>query len=127
MLKPIDTSKWNRQDIIREAKMQTDVISRLDVWKRLAYSMVAIGFVLGLWGTNVSNTIGIVAGVVCLVVGIPASIVLTVGVSRGRRNVEHMLEAAGVDVKELLRPRGKGDVAKRHAADDAKAAQAQDD
>ena len=55
MLKPVDTSKWSSQDIIREAKMQTDAIARLDVWKRLAYSLVAIGFVLGMWGANVAN------------------------------------------------------------------------
>ena len=125
MLKPVDTSKWSSQDIIREAKMQTDAIARLDVWKRLAYSLVAIGFVLGLWGANVANTIGIVAGVLCLVVGIPASVVLTVGVSRGRSNVKHMLEAAGVDVGALLRPRSKGEAASSRSVDSTPAAKSQ--
>lgn len=125
MLKPVDTSKWSSQDIIREAKMQTDAIARLDVWKRLAYSLVAIGFVLGLWGANVANTIGIAAGVLCLVAGIPASVVLTVGISRGRNNVKHMLEAAGVDVDALLRPRSKGEAASSHNVDGARAARSQ--
>lgn len=125
MLKPIDTSTWSSQDIIREAKMQTDAIARLDVWKRLAYSLVAIGFVLGLWGANVANTIGIAAGVLCLVAGIPASVVLTVGVSRGRNNVKHMLEAAGVDVGVLLRPRSKGEAASSRSVDNTPAAKSQ--
>lgn len=125
MLKPIDTSTWSSQDIIREAKMQTDAIARLDVWKRLAYSLVAIGFVLGLWGANVANTIGIAAGVLCLVAGIPASVVLTVGVSRGRNNVKHMLEAAGVDVGALLRPRSKGEAASSRSVDNTPAAKSQ--
>lgn len=125
MLKPVDTSKWSSQDIIREAKMQVDAIARLDVWKRLAYSLVAIGFVLGMWGANVANTIGIAAGVLCLVAGIPASVVLTVGISRGRNNVKHMLEAAGVDVDALLRPRSKGEATSSHNVDGARAARSQ--
>ena len=125
MLKPVDTSKWSSQDIIREAKMQADAIARLDVWKRLAYSLVAIGFVLGLWGANVANTIGIAAGVLCLVAGIPASVVLTVGISRGRNNVKHMLEAAGVDVDALLRPRSKGEAASSRSVDNTPAAKSQ--
>lgn len=125
MLKPVDTSTWSSQDIIREAKMQADAIARLDVWKRLAYSLVAIGFVLGLWGANVANTIGIAAGVLCLVAGIPASVVLTVGISRGRNNVKHMLEAAGVDVDALLRPRSKGEAASSRSVDNTPAAKSQ--
>lgn len=125
MLKPVDTSTWSSQDIIREAKMQTDAIARLDVWKRLAYSLVAIGFVLGMWGANVANTIGIAAGVLCLVAGIPASVVLTVGISRGRNNVKHMLEAAGVDVDALLRPRSKGEAASSRSVDNTPAAKSQ--
>lgn len=107
MLNPIDTSRWTRQDIIKEAKMQSDALARLGVWKRLAYSLVAVGFVLGIWGANVAATPAVVAAVICLVVGIPASAVLTVGINHGKRNVENMLTAAGVDVNELLQPRGK--------------------
>ena len=125
MLKPIDTSTWSSQDIMREAKMQADAIARLDVWKRLAYSLVAIGFVLGLWGANVANTIGIAAGVLCLVAGIPASVVLTVGISRGRSNVKHMLEAADVDVDALLRPRSKGEATSSRSVDSTRAARSQ--
>lgn len=37
----------SRDDLIREAKMQTDAIQRLNVWLRLGYSLVAIGFLRG--------------------------------------------------------------------------------
>lgn len=40
----------SRDDLIREAKMQTDAIQRLNVWLRLGYSLVAIGFLMGMWG-----------------------------------------------------------------------------
>ena len=36
MLKPLDTSNWSRQDIIREASIQSAALARLGVWKRLA-------------------------------------------------------------------------------------------
>ena len=116
MLNPIDTSHWKRQDIIREAQMQSAAIARLDMWKRLAYSLVAIGFILGLWGSGTSTTPAIVVGVVCLVIGVPSSIVLTVGINHAKTNVKNMLTAAGVDVKELLKVRSKKDVDGRSAS-----------
>lgn len=110
MLDPIDTSKWTRADILNEARMQSAAIARLGVWKRLAYSLVAIGFILGFWGTGSEVGAAVAAAVICLVIGIPASIVLTVGVSHAKRNVENMLASAGVDVDELLKPRSRRDV-----------------
>lgn len=108
--KPIDTSKWTRSDILREAQMQSGALARLGTWKRLAYSLMAIGFLLGLWGINGGVASVVVVSVVCLVLGVPASIVLTVGVNRGKANVKNMLAAAGMDVEELLAPRGKRSV-----------------
>ena len=102
MLKPIDTSRWTREDILKEANLQSGAIARLDTCRRLAYSLVAIGFVLGLWGANAGLTWVMVVGVVCLVVGLPASAVLTVGVRRGRENVRCMLAAVGIDADELV-------------------------
>lgn len=107
MLNPIDTSRWTRQDIIKEAQMQSVAIARLDTWKRLAYSLAGVGVILVVWGYGASAMPGLVAGVICLVLGIPASAVLTVGVNHAKVNVENMLTAAGVDVQELLKPRGK--------------------
>lgn len=107
MLKPIDTSRWSRQDIMKEARMQSAAIARLDTWKRLAYSLAGIGVILVVWGYGASVTAGLVAGVICLVLGIPASAVLTVGVNHAKVNVKNMLNAAGIDVQELLKPRGK--------------------
>lgn len=109
MLKPLDTSHWSQQDILKEASMQSAALARLGVWKRLAYSLVAIGFIVGMWGMNASLTPALVAGVICLVLGGFASVVLTVGTSRGKKNVEAMLESAGIDVDELLKLRKKED------------------
>lgn len=94
--------KLNTSELIEEARLQTGAIQRLKVWMRLAYSLVAVGFILGLWGSQQGSTPAIVAGVACLVVGTPFSIVLKVGVTRATRNVERILEAAGVDVDELF-------------------------
>lgn len=93
----------SRDDLIREAKMQTDAIQRLNVWLRLGYSLVAIGFLMGMWGMQGGPGWGAPVGIVCLVVGTPLSIVLKVGTTNAKKNVERMLEAAGVDVEELMR------------------------
>lgn len=78
--------------LLREAELQTQAIMRLDVYKRIAYSLVAIGAVLvgvGFFG-GLGTTWGVV-GIVLLVVGIPASAVLYVGTKHGRQNVENMI------------------------------------
>ena len=46
----LDTSGWTRADLVREAKLQTDAIQRLNVWLRIGYSLLALGFIVGYWG-----------------------------------------------------------------------------
>lgn len=103
MLKQLDTSRWSRSDIIKEAKLQTDAIQRLNVWLRLGYSLIAVGFILGLWASQAGSTPGIIAAVIFIVVGAPVALILKVGTTRARKNVEALLTAAGVDVEELRR------------------------
>ena len=93
----------SRDDLIREAKMQTDAIQRLNVLLRLGYSLVAIGFLMGMWDMQGGPGWGVPVGIVCLVVGTPLSIVLKVGTTNAKKSVERMPEAAGVDVEELMR------------------------
>lgn len=95
--------KMSREALIVEAKLQTDAIQRLNVWLRLGYSFVAVGFILGLWGMQGGPAWGVPAGVVCLVIGAPISIILKIGTTNAHKNVERILAAAGVDVEELKR------------------------
>ena len=117
-LERLDTSQWTRSDIIKEAKLQTDAIQRLGVWLRLAYSLVAIGFIIGLWASQVGSTAGVVGAVACLVIGVPSAVILKVGTTRAHRNVEAMLAAAGVDLEGLRRRPATGNE-DAGAADDA--------
>lgn len=87
-----------RESLVREAKLQTDAIQRLEVWKRLAYSLLAVGFLLGYWGFENggpawSGPVGIAVAAVSAI----ASFVLWLGTGNAKRNVRRILEAAGVD------------------------------
>ena len=95
--------KMTRAELVCEAKLQTDAIQRLNIWLRLGYSLVALGFILGLWGYQQDQVPAIVCGVVCLAIGVPVAAILKVGTTRAHRNVEKILVAAGVDVEELKR------------------------
>ena len=92
----------SKEELIKEAKLQTDAIQRLNVWLRLGYSLVAVGFLVGMWGMQGGPSWGVPLGVVCLVIGVPMAIVLKVGTTNAKKNVERMLAAAGVDVDELM-------------------------
>lgn len=97
----LDTSTWSREDLIREAKLQTDAIQRLNVWLRIGYSLLAIGFIVGYWGFYGGGGTGFgVLGVVLLVIGALVSAVLKVGTTNAKRNVRSILAAAGVDLDE---------------------------
>ena len=104
----LDTSNWTRDDLIREAKLQTDAIQRLNVWLRIGYSLLAIGFIVGYWGFYGGGGTGFgVLGVVLLVVGALVSAVLKVGTTNAKKNVRNILSAAGVDLDEWAREHGK--------------------
>ena len=96
---PLDTSNWTRDDLIREAKLQTDAIQRLNVWLRIGYSLLAVGFILGYWGFYGGGGTGFGAlGIVVLVIGALLSLVLKVGTTNAKKNVKAIMAAAGVDL-----------------------------
>ena len=97
----LDTSNWTREDLVREAKLQTDAIQRLNVWLRIGYSLVALGFILGYWGFYGGGGTGFGAlGVVLLVLGAIVSAVLKVGTTNAKKNVRNILAAVDVDLDE---------------------------
>lgn len=111
-LKSLDTSDWTRDDLIREARLQTDAIQRLNVWLRLGYSLVAAGFIVGYWGFYGGGGTGFGAlGVVLLVAGAVMSVVLKVGTTNAKKNVQALMAAAGVDIakKGSSEKGGKGE------------------
>jgi hypothetical protein len=78
--------------LVAEARAQTLAIQRLEVWLRLAYSVLALAFLLAYWGlaeadNRVAGVIGIVLGVLAFAV----VFVLRTGISHGRSNVQAML------------------------------------
>ena len=112
----LDTSNWTRDDLIREAKLQTDAIQRLNVWLRIGYSLLAVGFILGYWGFYGGGGTGFgVLGVVLLVVGALVSAVLKVGTTNAKKNVRNILAAAGVDLDEWALEHGKGKGGEKNA------------
>lgn len=98
MPRPVNTENWSRADLVKEARMQTDAIQHLKVWLRLAYSLVAVGAILLIWSSSSAKGVATAVGAVCLVLGIPAAIVLRVGITRATANVQGILSQAGVDI-----------------------------
>ncbi len=83
-----------RMPLLREAELQTQAIMRLEAWKRLAYSGLAVGAILvgwGFYGTG-GRQAGI-AGVLLIALSIPAAVVLFLGIRNAKRNVDRMIEA----------------------------------
>jgi len=78
--------------LVAEARAQTLAIQRLQIWLRLAYSILALAVLAGYWGFaenggTVPGVIGVLVGIVALAV----VLVLRTGIGRGRENVQAML------------------------------------
>ena len=94
-----DQPSSRREALVREADMQTRAIMRLEVWKRLSYSMIAVGVLLGYWNLEAGGPDwAFPLAIVLLVVLGLTSVVLYLGVSRAKENVKHILDAADVDL-----------------------------
>ena len=79
--------------LVAEARAQTLALQRLQLWLRLAYSVLALGVLLGYWGFAKDG--GLVPGVIGCVIGalaLACVFVLRTGISHGRRNVNAMLD-----------------------------------
>ena len=97
----LDTSNWSPEDFVREAKLQTDAIQRLNVWLRIGYSLLAAGFIVGYWGFYGGGGVAFgILGVVLLLVGAVVAVVLKVGTTNAKKNVRALLAQAGVDLDE---------------------------
>lgn len=96
---PLDTKDWTRNDLIKEARLQTEAIQRLGVCLRLGYSLLAVGVILTYWGLcSGGGVVACVVGVVLALVGAVSSLLLRVGITNARKNVGAILAAAGVDL-----------------------------
>lgn len=113
-----------REALVREAKLQTKAIMRLGIWQRLAYSLLAVGILVGWWGfqsdgPDWSRPTGIILAVVFAVV----SAVFYIGIRHAKQNVKNILSAAGVDVGSK-KEASVGTVVEKEKSDSAQSAAA---
>ena len=81
-----------------EARMQTKALGTLSVYRRIAYSGIAIGawlIYLSIYGSLSSTTMAttlLVIGIILLVISVPIAGILYIGISRGKQNVEKIIK-----------------------------------
>lgn len=88
-------SEAQRDYLIREAKMQTRALQRIGVWRRLALSAAVVGILLAYTGFAPEiNILRGVFGIALTILAGGAAFLISVGYKNGKKNVEHILEAA---------------------------------
>ena len=66
-----------RETLIKEADLQVRAIMRMEAWKRITYSLVAVGALLAYWQAYRDGPAwALVVGVAVLVVSVLASLIL---------------------------------------------------
>lgn len=84
-----------KETLAMEAKMQMTALKKINVWKKIAMIISAIGVAVayaGMSGTPSHLFLGIL-GIFLIIVGFVAAAVLNLGLKNGRRNVEKMILA----------------------------------
>ena len=103
-----------REALIKEADLQVRAIMRMEAWKRITYSLVAVGALLAYWQAYRDGPAwALVVGVAVLVVSV---LILYLVVNRAKMNVRAIMRAAGVDIGT---PRSKRDAREGEGAGDA--------
>ena len=85
---------WTKTDdsLVLEARAQTLAIQRIQIWLRLAYSVLALAVLIGYWGfAEGGGMVPGVIGVLMAVVALACVFVLRTGIAHGRANVQAML------------------------------------
>lgn len=78
--------------LVKEAKMQTEALARLAVWRRAALSLAAIGVLLAVWCfTAQIHILGGIASVLMAGLSGAAGFLISTGRRHGKRNVENIL------------------------------------
>jgi hypothetical protein len=78
--------------LVAEARAQTLAIQQLQIWLRLAYSVLALAALVGYWGfAKGGGTVFGVLGVILGIVAFAVVVVLRTGIGHGRANVQAML------------------------------------
>ena len=94
------TSSKQTNALILEAKLQTDALQRLGVWLRAAASLAVIGLLIAWWGFQMGA--GLAAGILGIILTVVAGTVAFIirqGRENGKKNVQRILKAAGIDYK----------------------------
>ena len=94
------TSSKQTNASILEAKLQTDALQRLGVWLRAAASLAVIGLLIAWWGFQMGAGLAAgILGVILTVVAGAAAFIIRQGRENGKKNVQRILKAAGIDYK----------------------------
>lgn len=94
------TSSKQTNALILEAKLQTDTLQRLGVWLRAAASLAVIGLLIAWWGFQMGAGLAAgILGVILTVVAGAAAFIIRQGRENGKKNVQRILKAAGIDYK----------------------------
>jgi len=87
-------SEAKKKMLMKEARMQTEALMRLAVWRRAALSLMALGVLLGYWSIAIHhNTVAGIIGVLAAMIAGGVAFLISVGRKNGKKNVEKILKA----------------------------------
>lgn len=89
-------AELNKQELLEEARKQSEALQRIGRWRTYSMVLSAIGVAVAYMGfTGNAHRIAIgVTGIVLILIGLVFAVVCNLGIRTGRENVERILNAA---------------------------------
>ena len=90
-------AKLSKQELLEEAKKQSEALERISRWRTYSMVLSAIGVVVAYMGFTGSAKYHIAigaAGAAVILIGMAFAIICNLGIRTGRENVERILNAA---------------------------------
>ena len=91
---PLYRKAWQETSdpLVAEARAQTLALQKLQIWLRLAYSVLALAALLAYWGyAKDGGLVPCVLGAIVGALSLACVYVLRTGIAHGRQNVQAML------------------------------------
>lgn len=88
-----EKNKMSRQALLREAKLQNNALKLIQKWLYIAIAISTMGVAITYYGFRGEQKVAFVFGIIIIVIGALAAIIINFGMRNGRRNVEKILRA----------------------------------
>lgn len=88
-----EKNKMSKESLLKEADLQNKALKIIQKWLYIAIAISTMGAAITYYGFRGEQKVMLVFGIIIIVIGTLAAMIINFGMRNGRRNVERILRA----------------------------------